>query len=415
MAGLWGLWAPVPEANGFATEHGDLVIVYDGDPQSPAVLVVFSVFQDRDTSLPLARALHRAGFTTLTYQLQPGRAFSSYLDSLRDGVDRYAPNVPIYAVGHSMGADLVATLASEDKRVKRLAALGFPVDGRLLSCPLLVAAGAWDQVHSRKELGAKAFLSPWCDHSQEPLDPVLARACVEHFQGTYVPLGRPNRVLARGLFVLGLFMLSVGLPTPRFPRAAGLAVLAVWAASAVWQDATLAVALVLILARANAGCRETSLAWIRPFAVVCISVGSSWLIYRADNWWHQPSLLVGLPVAVLASVPLLTARLSAMPLLVGLLSVIELVKPGSLFGLAAATVQAIKKRPVGVSREFDKRAAALLAGLIVIALVLWARVGAAGYLPTPAQAARLLWMFTVLLGLPLGLIVMFLRRDSLTV
>lgn len=391
------------------------MIVYDGDPQSPAVLVVFSVFQDLDTSLPLARALHRAGFTTLIYQLKPGRAFSSYLDSLRDGVDRYAPRVPVYAVGHSMGADLVTTLASDDKRVKRVAALGFPVDARLLSCPLLLAAGAWDQVHGKRELGDKAVLSPWCDHSQEPLDPVLAKACVEHFQKDYVPLNRPNRVLAKGLLILGMFLLSVGLPAPRFPRAAGLAVLAVWAASAVWQDATLAVALVLVLARANAGCRDTSIAWVRPFAVACTSVGASWMIYRADNWWHQPSLLVGLPVAVLATVPLLTARLSAMPLLVGLLSVIELVKPGSLFGLAAATVKAIKKRPVGVSLEFDKRAAALLAGLILVALVMWARVGAAGYLPTPTQAARLLWMFTVLIVLPLGLIVMFLRRGSLTV
>jgi alpha-beta hydrolase superfamily lysophospholipase len=122
----------------------------------------------------MAIAMWRAGFHSLAIEFPAGESFAVYTDSLARLRQEYSKYGPVYVVGHSMGADIAFSTSG----FERLAALGFPVEAALLEAPTLIGAGAWDQVHTRGTLkkaagAAPLVISPYCDHSQESLDPYL--------------------------------------------------------------------------------------------------------------------------------------------------------------------------------------------------------------------------------------------------
>lgn len=445
LVGLGALLSTTPPSELLLTPEGDQVSVFKAEPSRGTVLVVHSVFQDRQTAMPLARAMQRAGLTALSLKLNPGRPFHNYIDTLRSLCDQVHKDGPIYAVGHSMGADLVTTLAADEPRVKAVAAVGFPAETSLLECPLMVAAGAWDQVHNRSVLQAAAgesllVISAFSDHSQETLDPFLWASIAAHFGGDD-PGFRLNAPLAEGLFVLGLAGLLFSLPSPFEPRktaiflflfcaALGLAhrLLAPTTHFASEANANalsthltelihpVLLAAWLAVAMGNAaGDRRNPASALRLFALAAGCVALSWALNSYQHIVAQPSVLLGLPVAVLSWVPILCARAAnalfydipgttgLSPMFLGLV-VFEVALPGRLFGWlfrgASTALAKIRKLRLETGPRPSKAHLGFLLVLLVVAGSLWQNVKKAGYILDPGDLARLGWKFFVLLILP---------------
>ena len=125
---LSGVGLTISEPESQELEGENRAYVLDRDEALGTVLVVHSVFQDHQTSLPLARALWRSGFRAVVVELQPGSPFSDYIERVKELASRFKKQGKVYAVGHSMGADLICTAASQEALFDGLVAFGFPVD-----------------------------------------------------------------------------------------------------------------------------------------------------------------------------------------------------------------------------------------------------------------------------------------------
>ncbi len=98
-------------------------------------------------------------------------------------------NLPVAYLGHSMGGFSGAeALAKEDSGVSAFVSLG-ALPGKCPPCKTLVAAGRFEELFSGDEARAKVgtaadvIISPFSDHSLEPLDPVLVGRIVAWVDG----------------------------------------------------------------------------------------------------------------------------------------------------------------------------------------------------------------------------------------
>lgn len=141
-----------------------------------------------------------------------------------------------------------------------------------------------------------------------------------------------------------------------------------------------------------------------------LAVGLSWCIHRWSNISQQPSLLLGLPVALAHWPPMLANRLITLctwPVIVGL-TTLELLWPGKLFAALIAgarhTSKRFKKSTEAKTQQTSKKSYVALLVLIGIAALMWTQVGAAGYQIDTTEVLQILWTFAVLLGLPVAIL-----------
>ena len=438
--GVIGLLASEMSFEEWVTPRGDLVTVFSPEQSRGTVLIVHSVFQDRETALPLARVLQRAGFTAVSVKLAPGLAFHQYLETLRALCDQFDSAGPLYAVGHSMGADLIATLAVDEPRIESLVAVGFPVDTEHLTCQVMLAAGAWDQLHSRKDLLTAAgphplVISPFSDHSQETLDPYLSREVAKRFGGEVIDF-QLNRVLSEGLFILGLAGLLLTAVPPWTPRGKALAALVVilmlglvnrsWP-SPLLHPTMLALWLGIAAGNGTADHRALCVAVLRYGTLAASCVSLSWILNSYQNVLAQPSALIGLPVAVLSWPPVVLGRLSSallsdgeastgLGLIFSALLLFEVLMPGRLFGTLFGGLAAIREKLCRLHFKTGPRPGKAQLGMLIVLLFLavlaWQNVKRAGYVLESSDLLGLLGKLLVLLVLPLlGLVVAIRARD----
>lgn len=398
------------------------------------VLIVHSVYQDKETTYPLARVLRDSGLNAVSVHLSPGRAFHEYVATLKSLCRRFEKDGPLYAVGHSMGADLICTLAAEDESVQSVVVLGFPANTELLNCPVLLGAGAWDQVHSRETIeaaakGSPTLFSPFCDHSQESLDHTLQNGILQHF-GREQTSFRGNSMLGHGLVVLGL-SLFVFLVFPvslagRKPAAALLVlVLLVSLLKPSGLVSALGLGLYLGVALSNARIEERAglvIPALIQFGLLVLSVMLFWGLYRYTAVLADPKSLLGLPLAVISWLPILLARVShagsspTINWVILVLTSAEFVAPGALFGYLLRFLERQRVRLHNLKFQGTSRPSwpqiAVLSGLAVVALLLWKQVGAAGYQLEFGDFARLGWKFFALLLGPAGLYLFLNSRKS---
>jgi hypothetical protein len=378
----------------------------------------------------MARALWSAGFEVVVTEFQAGLGFGDYVMELEElakasGRDR------VYGVGHSMGADIVFSAGGFDGR----AALGFPVEASLVEGSVLVGAGAWDQVHNRATLQKAAgdsslVISPYCDHSQESLDPYLQRAVVEAFGGSFEK--RPaNKVLAQGGLVLAgsvllAWLLPAGLSRPR-AAVANLSALALLGANFFHPSPlfyTLAFTIWLGSAWAQSG--PTNSRTIRllftNIAIICSAAGLSWALHGYQNILAEPFSLAGLPVAVISWFPILASRLTNAlcqpqanwPYLLTLLLLAEFVFPGEMFKLARQLTAQIYERITRFKFQLElgggKAQSFVLLLLLLVGGLVWAKTLAAGYALNQEELFRLLWKLSSLVLLPITLWILIARQ-----
>ena len=412
-----GLTTSEPESRELEGENRAYVL--DRDKALGTVLVVHSVFQDHQTSLPLARALWRSGFRAVVVELQPGSPFSDYVERVKELASRFKKQGKVYAVGHSMGADLICTAASQEALFDGLVAFGFPVDRSSVRSPLLLGAGAWDQVHTRDSLteaaqGAKFVMSPFSDHSQETLDPYLQRAAVQFLGGEMK--GRWwSKVLAQGVFFLSLTFLGVRLvPRSRTRVLLGMSlgslVLNAVRPHFVWS--TLAVSLLVSSAWKSSG--ESGKDSFKAFLFLTTGIGLSWLLHGYQSVLAEPTSLLGLPVALLSWLPVLACRLVNMltdpvhgrilPLMVLLLGS-EAVRPGLLLGALRRGMSSFLKRVGTLEFQLTQKPGPAQLGLFLLLLLggalAWKNVLSAGYALGINDLSRLAWKMTALILFPL--------------
>jgi pimeloyl-ACP methyl ester carboxylesterase len=141
--------------------------------------------------------------------------------------------LPMAYLGHSMGGMAGANaLAAPDTGVSAFVSLGM-LPGNIPACKTAVAAGRFEELFSEGEARAKAgdkadvIISPFSDHSLEPLDPVLLERIVTWVNGALglpgpvrFPWGAWARVLLATVFgCVSAFWLA-GLAAGMLPRKA---------------------------------------------------------------------------------------------------------------------------------------------------------------------------------------------------
>lgn len=390
------------------------------------MLIVHSVFQDVRTAQPITEAMYRAGFQSVLVKLEPGRDFQQYLETLMALVDDYRKQGNVYLIGHSMGADLVTTLAAQRRDIEGVAALGFPVVAELES-PLLVGAGAWDQVHPRQALqeaaGDHSFaISPLCDHSQETLDPFLWEAIRWHFGSDQTVFRYPNKVLGQGLFTLGVLLLLLTLP-PVHPRIAVVLALLflgleIWLIPSPFMHASvLALWMAVDLKHSERFSLQPTL-WLKWTILICGAVGLSWLLHCYQSVLAQPESLPGLPIAVLSWLPILLVRLSSALGAVGVLILLlpELWRPGWLstlvLNLLSSLVRRIRDFEIKLAQKPTPLQCLLLVVLLLVVATLWGNVARAGYSLGTEDALRMARTLGTLLLLPAVVLAIALRFST---
>lgn len=409
LLGLAGLLRPGPAGHEASLAGVQVTVFEPAGPPRGTILCVHSVFQGRGTALPAARAMAEGGFRGVAVHLTPGEDFYAYVEQLEKIGLSFEP--PRHLLGHSMGADLVLTLAQRPGFGK-VVAFGFPVEPGTDN--FMAGAGAWDQVHSLHELrqAGPVVLSPYCDHSGETLDPYLLGRAVAFFGGSgrLFPL---NRVLAQGLLVFGLagLLIELGRGSPRL--VVGLGVFGLASGSElVWALAMgAALAQVVVSAKPEARWLATALGWL---GIVASVVGLSWALYCYQSVLAQPAALLGLPLAVanfaLTTFVKLTAPLgAALPIGLGLL---EWRRPGWLFEAAghrlATLVQKVRQFHFSVERPTPAQIGVLLLCLGGAAWA-WRNVVRGGYALSAGQVLHIFMSFAVLMGLPLLLVALTMR------
>ena len=153
LAGLLGLAQVQPKSQQVVLPNDVTLTIFEPDADPKGLVVsVHSVFQDQDTALPIARAMAKAGFLSISVDLKPGREFSQYVADLKSVCEKYQENLDLYLIGHSMGGDLMSNLSMEIP-AKSVTILGFPADTSLFQGQkFYLVAGAWDQLHSGSKL-----------------------------------------------------------------------------------------------------------------------------------------------------------------------------------------------------------------------------------------------------------------------
>lgn len=420
---------PDPPGSQDFSARGTRITRFHQSSPPGTVFVVHSVYQDHFTCLPMARALWKGGVEVVVVEFKAGLGFGDYVSELQELVRRESEGGPVYGVGHSMGADIVFSTQGFSGR----AALGFPVDTSQADGIVLVGAGAWDQVHTRATLkeaagDAPLMISPFSDHSQESLDPLLQSAVSEAFGGQSDFIW-PSKVLAQGAYVLAGSLLLVGLLPAGPSRARSLSMSLTAAAllglHLVFPHPLLcASAVTLWLGCAWSQSGETSAETRRLLRVNLFIVsgvaGASWALHSYQNVWAEPWSILGLPVAVFSWYPILASRFTNMiagwPVVLFALLLLETVFPGKLFSGLRSMVGRFYRRLV--SSDFrpqlgaNKVQLATLFFLLAVCSLVWARTLAAGYTLDSHDLARLLWKLASLLILPLALWVVMVRRLS---
>ena len=434
----FGLMAPEPSSRLLKEwESKGQVYLLEREDARGTVLVVHSVFQDHQTSLPMARTLWRSGYRSLVVELQPGSQFSDYVSVVEELAGRFKEQGKVYAVGHSMGADIICTAAgAQEDLFEGLVALGFPVDRSSLKTPLLIGAGAWDQVHSRDSLasaaeGGELVLSPFSDHSQETLDPYLQKTVVEFFGGEMK--GRWwSLVLAQGVFFLSLTSLAI-MSAPqsraRFLLGVGLVALGL---NLLWPHlvlSTLAVSGWASSAWKSSG--ESGKDSLKAFLLLVTSIGLSWLLHGYQSVLAQPVAVLGLPIALFSWLPILSCRLvntlvdpvsGQASLLMLLFLFVELTRPGLLLGWPRRGMSSVLDRigtlEVKLAQKPGPVQAGLLSVLILGGVAAWRNVLKAGYALGVNDLMRLGWKISILFIFPIlawmVLVRLFSRSSSST-
>lgn len=417
------------------TENAKVLLLDVPSPKG-TVFVVHSVFQDQPTSLPMGRAMQRSGFRSLVLNLEAGQSFGRYVETVSRLVRRFKTEGPVYGVGHSMGADILfaAQSAGGDPLFDSLVALGFPIDQGAVDCPLIIGAGAWDQVHTRGKLDSAAgeaqlVISPFSDHSQESLDPYLQRAAVEHFGGTW---GGPSvsDILAQGVLFLALAAILNGVVLPLPPTrlalicgALALIFLGLNFAEPQPLWSTAAVAIYFFGAWQNSGKLDPRTPM--TLALFFVAIGLSWLAHGYQSVAAQPNSILGLPVALFCWFPILASRfINALtdpiagqlsPVFLSLI-VIEVAKPGLLLGSLRRAALGIARRAQSLEFKLKTRPSKGQLGLLLVLLLggilAWKNVAVAGYALQFSDISRLLWKMFTLVVLPLACWVFLLHLVS---
>lgn len=371
------------------TEHGSM-------DRAGTVLVVHSIFQGRESSWPMAQALARRGLNAVNLHLRSGLEYPQYVGQISAAVGHYRERGSVLLWGHSMGADLVAEAAAQNSAVEGTVAAGFPVTS---SVPrLLLVVGAWDQLHSIREMQAAARqLTPparvvvldGADHNQENFDPESARRAAEFF-GEDGSQRLADPYLGRGWLAWGIMLLCASLypgPSRRLQAGALVVGLACWA-----SDPFHAVSRGLLLGLVVAQGRSSWLSW-RQVAALVLALGSGVLVVAWSNWSAQPSLLLAFPVALLSWLPGGLLKFAGEVPAWGwmLVGILELVRPG-------VVLRALCWLPRSTWRKFSSfslRAPTrgqwgVLGVLLVAAGMAWWNVVQAGYWPDGDQWGMLL-------------------------
>ncbi|MBN9419773.1 MAG: hypothetical protein J0I12_30230 [Candidatus Eremiobacteraeota bacterium] len=390
---LLGLWmahaAPLLPMHSRVLPNGIEVTEHGGMQQPATVLVVHSIFQGRESSWPMAQALARRGLNAVNVHLRGGLEYPEYVRQISVAVDTYARQGPVWLWGHSMGADLVSEVAGQNSRVVGMVAVGFPVTS---SGPrTLLMVGAWDQLHSLREMREAAGLQkaelevlPQADHNQENFDPESSRKAARFFGAEHEPRWA-DPFLGRGWLLWGLVLLSAGLsggPSRRLQCGALVLALFSWR-SDPFHSLARGVLMGLVFAQGRAF-------WLSRAQVLALflALGLGELVLAWPNWSSQPSLLLQFPTAVLSWLPGGLLKFAGDVPVGGWIAVglLEVARPG--FTMRAlgwlprnswrqlATFSVRKPRPGEVL---------VLAGLLVAAALAWRDVAQAGYWPDSGQ------------------------------
>lgn len=446
LLALWGLALLLqvprepPETRGAAR-----LFAPAGPPPWKALVCLHSVFQDPDTAEAPARAAARAGMLGVQVVLSAGGAFEEHLGSVRGVLAdlRRDPRVgEVFLYGHSMGADLACTVA--DPETAGVVAVGFPVDpaaGRLgqrciahahrdrgspetpgvaradvhRGCTfergdspegLLLAVGAWDELHPLSEMravGAPLLVLPAADHAAETVSPDLFEATAEFCGARRGVALRPDPFVGRGLLALGL-VLPFRLLLKRLKRpaaGAGALLLLAWAVDLPGLTAAVGVAALLAASFPDAPFALRRLLLVLGIAGVALLVNS----------WESWAYAAWLPVFLAQAVPLALARLgsSLSPLGVpgwGALAwvLVELAAPGALArGLGTAhgrLVEAVRRLDLRPRTDMSPASVLVLLVCAGAAAQAWREVGRAGYALDTGEVLRLVGLFARLVVLP---------------
>ena len=380
------------------TEHGQM-------QRSATVLVVHSIFQGRESSWPVGQALARRGLNAVNVHLRGGLEYPEYVRQISEAVDLYARQGPVWLWGHSMGADLAAEVSGQNSRVVGAVAVGFPVTA---SGPrMLLLVGAWDQLHSLREmreaaepLKANLEVLAKADHNQENFDPESSRQAARFFGAAAEPR-RADPYLGRGWLIWGLVFLSAALyggPSRRLQFGALALALLTWR-----SDPFHTVARGLLMGLAFAQGRAFWLSRVQMFALL-LALGLGELVLAWPNWSSQPALLLHFPTAVLSWLPGGLLKFAGEVPVAGWMAVglLEVARPG-------LTMQALCWLPRNSWRQFatfsvrKPRAVEclVLVGLLVAAALAWRDVAQAGYWPDSSQWGMLATKVGGMVAVPL--------------
>lgn len=395
------------------------------EPPWQALVCLHSVFQDPDTAEVPARAAARAGMAGVQVRLPPGGSFEDHLAACREVLAalRRDPRVgAVFLYGHSMGADLAVTVASDDPGVPGVVAAGFPVEGAPRR--LLLAVGAWDELHPLSEMskaaasaGAPLVVLPAADHAAETVSPDLHEAVAAWCGARQGVALRPDPFVGRGLLALGLVLPlwwlgrwpallalagSFAVPVPGVPAGVGLAALCA-----------------LSLA-------STDLRALLPLAArrLAVALGIAGVALAVNSWeslLDGPGRILGLAVFLAQAVPLAAARAGSSLAPLGAPGwgmaawlALEALAPGAL----ARGVAAVHRRVVAAVERLDLRprldvspvSAVVLLACLGAAALAWREVARAGYVLDPEEILRLGGLFARLVGLPAFLLFLAVRK-----
>ncbi|HEY4003518.1 MAG TPA: hypothetical protein VGO93_31920 [Candidatus Xenobia bacterium] len=249
VTGWYGLSAPRPATEDIVYQSalGDVLpaTLYrplQGSPPYPVVLCIHSFWQSGVNAEPQAIELARHGFLAVTAPLVPhsdmaGRDretldFMADLEALCRTL-RYRRDVrrdAMFAMGHSMGADLACALGAADGNLRGVVAQGFPVDANArLPRNLLIEVGAWDELHPLSEMqdalaratddrhavpyrtygsqtagtARELYVMPWSDHFMEPFDDGGVERSLAWMDGQIVSTRMGVEAIALAALVLG--------------------------------------------------------------------------------------------------------------------------------------------------------------------------------------------------------------------
>lgn len=410
VLGLLFLWRVPDPPQRNARVNGVAVVEHvPEDRPLAAVLILHSVFQSKATAAPVAAALARNGYLAVNVKLEEERDFEGFLAQLEPVFEHYAGEHEVMLWGHSMGADLACSLALAKPACRATVAVGFPVQSGPPN--LLLAVGAWDQLHSRSVMEeaaaaseARLLVLPFSDHAMENFDPRVFAESVRWFdQALDLPprepvVSVPDPFVVSGVCLFATFVLLVELL-----RRMRFRVLLVTLMMLLRQPVlTAAAALALVVVHGHGRLRP--MAAVLPAGVAAYGLG---LLLSGLPWLvERPGLLLGLPVC-LAAAPFVYAMKLAEATVVAALVVplVEFLLPGGFYQVGR-TLQGARFRLKG---RVSPVSVGVLVLCLIAAVLCWLRVLRAGYLPDPAQALAIAIVFLKALVVPVLAFVLMLK------